>query len=212
MYAMVGKPSRNARLQAYPTRPTSCLSPPGSPKVPGVIQDLSTAEYRCPGETYGISRAVHLGRLAGFHPACRDCPRRDDAVGLSARQIRQLAEVGSRAKQPPLFHAGRGRQRGDQRSEPRRGAEDRDRVCPANYGFDSGGLPIAKRRRSSPATAAWQRRRSSRRSSKVSVGPAARPSTSDRQARRVRPGPSNTWLPTEAFSWAMPTAPRTPSG
>jgi phosphomannomutase len=79
--------------------------PPGSPKVPGVIQDPSTAEYVCPGETYSISRAVHLGRLAGFHPACRDCPRRDDTVGLSSRQIRQLAEVGSRAKQPLRFHA-----------------------------------------------------------------------------------------------------------
>ncbi len=68
-------------------------------------------EYRCPGETYGISHAVHLGRLASFHPACRDCPRRDDTVGLSTRQIRQLAEVGSRARAPcthgrqPLFHA-----------------------------------------------------------------------------------------------------------
>ena len=70
-----------------------------------MIQDLSTAEYRCPGETYRISRAVHLGRLASFYPACRDCPRRDDTAGLSARQIRQLAEVGSRARQQPLFHA-----------------------------------------------------------------------------------------------------------
>ena len=70
-----------------------------------MIQDFSIAEYRCPGETYGISRAVHLGRLASFHPACRDCPRCDDAVGLSARQISQLAEVGSRARQPQLFHA-----------------------------------------------------------------------------------------------------------
>jgi len=79
--------------------------PPGSPKVPGMIQDLSTTEYRCPDETYSISRAVHLGRLAGFHPACRQCPRRDDTIGLSARQIRQLADVGTRAERPPLFQA-----------------------------------------------------------------------------------------------------------
>jgi phosphomannomutase len=78
-------------------------SPPGSPKVPDVIQDLSTAEYRCPGETYAIPRAVHLGRLADFYLACRHCPRRDDTVGLSARQIRRLAEVASRAQQRPLF-------------------------------------------------------------------------------------------------------------
>jgi hypothetical protein len=70
-----------------------------------VIQDPTTAEYRCPGETCPISRAVHLGRLAGFHPACCDCPRCDDTVGLSTRQIRQLAEVGWRARKPPLFHA-----------------------------------------------------------------------------------------------------------
>jgi len=73
--------------------------------VPDVIQDHSTAEYRCPGETYSISRAVHLGRLASFHPDCRHCPRRDDTVGLSARQIRQLAEVNSQAESPPLFYA-----------------------------------------------------------------------------------------------------------
>ncbi|MGA2253071.1 MAG: hypothetical protein ABSG53_00280 [Thermoguttaceae bacterium] len=70
-----------------------------------MIQDLSTAEYCCPGETCLISRAVHLGRLTSFHPACRQCPRRDDTVGLSSRQIRQLAEIGSRAQRPPLFHA-----------------------------------------------------------------------------------------------------------
>lgn len=80
-------------------------SRPGSPKVPGVIQDHSTAEYRCPDETYPISRAVHLGRLAGFYPACRHCPRRDDPIGLSARQICQLAEIGSRAQPRPLFRA-----------------------------------------------------------------------------------------------------------
>jgi hypothetical protein len=70
-----------------------------------MVQDLSTAEYRCPGETASISRAVHLGRLATFHAACRQCPRRDDTAGLSARHLRQLAEVGSRTDRPPLFHA-----------------------------------------------------------------------------------------------------------
>ena len=70
-----------------------------------MIQDLSTADFCCPGDAYRISRAVHLGRLASFHPTCRDCPRRDDTVGLSSRQVRQLAEIGSRARQQPLFCA-----------------------------------------------------------------------------------------------------------
>jgi phosphomannomutase len=65
--------------------------------------DPSHAEYRCPGEIGPISRAVHLGRLAGFHPACRQCDRRDDTAGLSLRQIRQLAELASQARRPPLF-------------------------------------------------------------------------------------------------------------
>ncbi|MGO9112478.1 MAG: hypothetical protein ACLP9L_24875 [Thermoguttaceae bacterium] len=70
-----------------------------------MIQDFSNLEYRCPGETYGITRSVHLGRLISFHPACRDCPRRGDTLGLSARHIGQLAEIGSRARQPRLFDA-----------------------------------------------------------------------------------------------------------
>jgi len=79
--------------------------PRGSPKVPGVIPDQFAAEYRCPGENYSISRAVHLGRLASFHSACRECPERDDTDGLSTRQIRKLTEVGSRTQRRPLFHA-----------------------------------------------------------------------------------------------------------
>jgi hypothetical protein len=62
-------------------------------------------EYRCPGENYAISRAVHLGRLAGFYPACRDCPRREDTAGLSSRHVRQLAEVAVRNQRPKLFRA-----------------------------------------------------------------------------------------------------------
>ena len=181
----------------------------GSPKVPGVIQDLSTAEYHCPDETHGISRAVHLGRLASFHPACRQCPRRDDTVGLSTRQIRQLAEVGLRARQPPLFHA-----EGVGNVPINDLSPDAARRIAAEFArrIASPADPGAERRRSSPAMAAWQRRRSSRRSSKVSVGPAARPSTSDRPARRVRPGQSRTWPPTEVFSWATREVPRTRSG
>ena len=42
--------------------------------------------------------------MSGFHAACHHCPRRDDTAGLSARQIKQLAEAVSWTA-PPLFQA-----------------------------------------------------------------------------------------------------------
>jgi phosphomannomutase len=63
-----------------------------------------TAEYRCPGQTYPISRAVHLGRLARFYPDCRQCLHRDDTGTLSARQVKQLLETRPRGLPRPLFH------------------------------------------------------------------------------------------------------------
>ncbi len=63
----------------------------------------STDRYKCPGQTYAISRAVHLGRLAGFYPACRQCVHRDDTEGLSSRQIRQLRQTRHRGVEVPLF-------------------------------------------------------------------------------------------------------------
>ena len=62
------------------------------------------SEYRCPGENYAISRAVHLGRLARFYPGCRQCVHRDDTGTLSPRQVRLLAETQPRGKRQPLFH------------------------------------------------------------------------------------------------------------
>ncbi len=61
-------------------------------------------EYRCPGERQPISRAVHLGRLAAFYPACRQCPHREDTGSLSPRQVEQLAETAERRRPRPLFH------------------------------------------------------------------------------------------------------------
>ena len=61
-------------------------------------------EYRCPGEEHAISQSVHLGRLAAFYPACRQCPRRDDTGTLSPRQVAQLAETRGRAQPQSLFH------------------------------------------------------------------------------------------------------------
>jgi len=69
----------------------------GSPRLAGVSEQPSNTEYRCPGEHYPISRAVHLARLGGYYASCRDCPRRDDTAGLSARQVRRLAEIRSQA-------------------------------------------------------------------------------------------------------------------
>ncbi len=61
------------------------------------------AEYQCPGEEHPISRAVHLGRLARFYPACRECPRRNETGLLSPRQVKRLRETASCRQQGPLF-------------------------------------------------------------------------------------------------------------
>jgi phosphomannomutase len=55
-------------------------------------------EYRCPGESYSISRQVHLGRLATSYPPCRACPHRHDTGPLSNRTVARL--------QPTLTLAG----------------------------------------------------------------------------------------------------------
>jgi len=34
---------------------------------------LTAGEYRCPGEAYSISHAVHVARMAAFYPKCRQC-------------------------------------------------------------------------------------------------------------------------------------------
>jgi phosphomannomutase len=64
------------------------------------------ALYRCPGETYEISRSVHLGRLASFYPACGDCQHRTDTASFSGRRARLISELqrhSSRAN--PTFDA-----------------------------------------------------------------------------------------------------------
>lgn len=62
-------------------------------------------EYRCPGERYAISRAVHLGRLARFYPGCRNCKHRHDTGTLSQRQAKRLSETEHRGHKPALFQA-----------------------------------------------------------------------------------------------------------
>ena len=61
------------------------------------------AEYRCPGEPYPISRAVHLGRLARFYPGCRQCVSRDATGTLSPRKVKRLLETRPRGQPRPLF-------------------------------------------------------------------------------------------------------------
>ncbi len=61
-------------------------------------------EYRCPGTSYSISRAVHLGRLARFYPGCRTCPQAADTGTLSPRQVQRLAEVRPRGLLRRCFH------------------------------------------------------------------------------------------------------------
>jgi phosphomannomutase len=63
-----------------------------------------TLVYCCPGQQHPISRAVHLGRLAAFYPACRQCPHRADTGTLSPRQVEQLEEVQASHRPHSLFH------------------------------------------------------------------------------------------------------------
>jgi phosphomannomutase len=67
--------------------------------------DTDEPIYRCPGQSYSISRAVHLGRLARFYPPCRECPHQDDTGTLPARVVEQLIETRRRAQASPWFTA-----------------------------------------------------------------------------------------------------------
>jgi phosphomannomutase len=65
---------------------------------------LQAGEYYCPGQKHPISRSVHLGRLAAFYPACRQCPHRDETATLSPRQVERLQEVETHRRPHSLFH------------------------------------------------------------------------------------------------------------
>jgi len=62
-------------------------------------------EYRCPGETHSISRAVHLSRLAAFYPACRRCAHRSDTGQLPPRTVERIHQVEHRVPVRSVFHA-----------------------------------------------------------------------------------------------------------
>ncbi len=56
-------------------------------------------EYRCPGQDYPISRAVHLARMAGFYPGCRACRHGTDTGELSRRVVRRVEETRAKARE-----------------------------------------------------------------------------------------------------------------
>lgn len=68
------------------------------------MHESESVEYACPGEKAPVSRAVHLGRLTRYYPACRQCMHRGDTSGLSPKQLKRLAETHSRPAAQPLFH------------------------------------------------------------------------------------------------------------
>jgi phosphomannomutase len=55
------------------------------------------AVYQCPGDATAISRSIHLGRLATFYPACRDCEHRTDVGTLDKESVLRIAAVHNRA-------------------------------------------------------------------------------------------------------------------
>ncbi len=53
---------------------------------------------------YSIDRAVHLARLASFHPPCQECRHRDDVRLFAGRRKKQLGDVHRRAAaERPIF-------------------------------------------------------------------------------------------------------------
>lgn len=63
----------------------------------------SESQYRCPGESHSISRAVHLSRLAAFYPACRKCQHRTDTGALPPKTVERIQQVERRIVAPSVF-------------------------------------------------------------------------------------------------------------
>ncbi len=70
---------------------------------PDPLSDDARDEYRCPGQRFPISRAVHLARLASFYPRCRCCEHRHDTGLLSPRKVQQLVAVAESRPAGSLF-------------------------------------------------------------------------------------------------------------
>ncbi|MDA0281944.1 MAG: hypothetical protein O3B13_06910 [Planctomycetota bacterium] len=69
---------------------------------PFVCSPAST-EYRCPGESHSISRAIHLSRLSAFYPACRQCQHRHDTGQLNPETVERIHQTEARGRQIPIF-------------------------------------------------------------------------------------------------------------
>jgi phosphomannomutase len=68
------------------------------------VIELVENTFRCPGETYTISHAVHLGRLAAFDERCRRCAHRHATGSLPTALVEELRASWAR-DEPPLFEA-----------------------------------------------------------------------------------------------------------
>jgi phosphomannomutase len=68
--------------------------------------ELEENTFQCPGETYKISRSVHLGRLAAFDERCRNCAHRHDTGSLPAKLVKELQHTWDQ-QAPPLFEGDR---------------------------------------------------------------------------------------------------------
>lgn len=63
--------------------------------------------YQCPGETYGIEKAIHLGRLARAYPQCRHCVHRFDPDAVQSG-IGAFFDEDQDGDTPPTIFSGEG--------------------------------------------------------------------------------------------------------
>lgn len=92
-HAGTDEPSSGIELSAESDRPVT------GP----IVSAPPTTEYRCPGETHSISRAIHLSRLAAFYPACRQCQHRHDTGQLNPETVERLHQSEARGRGRELF-------------------------------------------------------------------------------------------------------------
>lgn len=87
-----------------PDHPLLPVVEPSEPSGSAHAATFDVIEFRCPGEHYSISRAIHLARLAWFYDKCRDCPHAHDDGGLLATSRRKQLDARPRPRElPSLF-------------------------------------------------------------------------------------------------------------
>lgn len=75
---------------------------PNAP-LPVTCEPTEQKLYCCPGESYPISRSVHLARLAAFYPKCRDCPLRSDTGQLARQTVERIQRTEHRVERSSFF-------------------------------------------------------------------------------------------------------------